>query len=138
MLKLFVILIIAIHYPIYSMEKDQSTSSTEYSIQITPDNQEDFDMACRREISKHFRQSTEIFDLIMPVLKAKLESARNNSPKISESSSEEIDINKLVLDAVTEALKDKFEELEKHNQDKIELTEKLNESNNKTKIAIVS
>lgn len=138
MLKLFLAIIIFIQYPIYSMDKSESTASTEYSISIMHDNPQDDDAICQRAMSRHFRQSTTIFNVIMPVLRAKLELARSQSVKVSESSSEDIDINQLVLEAVKEALKDKEAELELESQAKGELAEKLNESNNKMKIAIAS
>lgn len=127
--NLFLMLIIVIPYPLYSMENE--------ILNITPDNyiskkSDDIEEICNRAINEKFSDKQFTCNIIMPILKEKIELAKSNS----ESSSDEIDINKIAIEAVEHALKAKTLELDRTKTSQDELNTRLKSSENKTKIAM--
>ncbi len=127
--KLLLMLIIIMPFPIYSMEKEILEIS-----QDGPNKKktEDIEDICRKTINEKFADKQFTCNIIMPILKEKIELAKSNS----ESSSEEIDMNKIALEAVEHALKAKALELDKTKTSQDELHTRLKSSENKTKIAM--
>lgn len=127
--NLFLMLIIVIPYPLYSMENE--------ILNITPDNyiskkSDDIEEICNRAINEKFSDKQFTCNIIMPILKEKIELAKSNS----ESSSDEIDINKIAIEAAEHALKAKTLELDRTKTSQDELNTRLKSSENKTKIAM--